>query len=229
MKRFLVLIIFMSETMLWTQSVSGTVSDRVTQGSLSGVNITVVGSDRGASSSENGTYEIDISGFDINQQIKFQHIGYDELLLTISELTTSTDVKMNPRVLQFEAIETAGAKRKASIAKDLPQTVSILQAEEFELRAFVDAGDLLSTDQSIQVEESLSGRKTISIRGGNADDVLVLYNGFRLNRPYDNVFDLSLVDMQNVEQVEIVKGGHSTLWSRCVFWCSQYCAQKYKR
>ncbi len=46
----------MSETMLWTQSISGTVSDRVTQGSLSGVNITVVGSDRGASSSENGTY-----------------------------------------------------------------------------------------------------------------------------------------------------------------------------
>ncbi|SVD12351.1 uncharacterized protein METZ01_LOCUS365205, partial [marine metagenome] len=93
--------------MLWTQSVSGTVSDRVTQGKLSGVNITIVGSDRGASSSENGTYEIDISGFDINQQIKFQHIGYDELLLTISELTTLTDVKMNPRVLQFEAIETA--------------------------------------------------------------------------------------------------------------------------
>ena len=174
MKRFLVLIIFISETMLWTQSVSGTVSDRVTQGSLSGVNITISGSDRGASSSENGTYEIDISGLDTNQQIKFQHIGYDELLLTISELTTSTDVKMNPRVLQFEAIETAGAKRKASIAKDLPQTVSILQAEEFELRAFVDAGDLLSTDQSIQVEESLSGRKTISIRGGNADDVLAV-------------------------------------------------------
>ena len=217
MKRFLVLIIFISETMLWTQSVSGTVSDRVTQGSLSGVNITIAGSDRGASSSENGTYEIDISGFDINQQIKFQHIGYDELLLTISELTTSTDVKMNPRVLQFEAIETAGAKRKASIAKDLPQTVSILQAEEFELRAFVDAGDLLSTDQSIQVEESLSGRKTISIRGGNADDVLVLYNGFRLNRPYDNVFDLSLVDMQNVEQVEIVKGGHSVLYGPDAF------------
>ena len=86
MKRFLVLIIFISETMLWTQRVSGTVSDRVTQGSLSGVNITIAGSDRGASSSENGTYEIDISGLDINQQIKFQHIGYDELLLTIDTL-----------------------------------------------------------------------------------------------------------------------------------------------
>ena len=210
-------IILLVSVTLWGQTITGNISDKVTDAKLSGVNITVVGSDIGVSSNQDGTYELDISGLNLSQEIKFQHIGYDELTYTISELNLSINIKMSPRVLQFEAIETAGAKRKAAIAKDLPQTVSIIQAEEFELRAFVDAGDLLSTDQSIQVEESLSGRKTISIRGGNADDVLVLYNGFRLNRPYDNVFDLSLVDMQNVEQIEIVKGGHSVLYGPDAF------------
>jgi len=210
-------IILLVSVTLWGQTITGNISDKVTDAKLSGVNITVVGSNIGVSSNQDGTYELDISGLNLSQEIKFQHIGYDELTYTISELNLSINIKMSPRVLQFEAIETAGAKRKAAIAKDLPQTVSIIQAEEFELRAFVDAGDLLSTDQSIQVEESLSGRKTISIRGGNADDVLVLYNGFRLNRPYDNVFDLSLVDMQNVEQVEIVKGGHSVLYGPDAF------------
>ena len=210
-------IILLVSVTLWGQTITGNISDKVTDAKLSGVNITVVGSDIGVSSNQDGTYELDISGLNLSQEIKFQHIGYDELTYTISELNISINIKMSPRVLQFEAIETAGAKRKAAIAKDLPQTVAIIQAEEFELRAFVDAGDLLSTDQSIQVEESLSGRKTISIRGGNADDVLVLYNGFRLNRPYDNVFDLSLVDMQNVEQIEIVKGGHSVLYGPDAF------------
>jgi len=210
-------IILLVSVTLWGQTITGNISDKVTDAKLSGVNITVVGSDIGVSSNQDGTYELDISGLNLSQEIKFQHIGYDELTYTISELNLSINIKMSPRVLQFEAIETAGAKRKAAIAKDLPQTVAIIQAEEFELRAFVDAGDLLSTDQSIQVEESLSGRKTISIRGGNADDVLVLYNGFRLNRPYDNVFDLSLVDMQNVEQIEIVKGGHSVLYGPDAF------------
>ena len=210
-------IILLVSVTLWGQTITGNISDKVTDAKLSGVNITVVGSDIGVSSNQDGTYELDISGLNLSQKIKFQHIGYDELTYTISELNLSKNIKMSPRVLQFEAIETAGAKRKAAIAKDLPQTVAIIQAEEFELRAFVDAADLLSTDQSIQVEESLSGRKTISIRGGNADDVLVLYNGFRLNRPYDNVFDLSLVDMQNVEQVEIVKGGHSVLYGPDAF------------
>ena len=211
------LTILLASVTLWGQSITGKISDKVTDANLSGVNITVLGSDIGVSSNQDGTYELNISGLNLSQKIKFQHIGYDEVIFTISELNASNNIKMSPRVLQFEAIETAGAKRKAAIAKDLPQTVSIMQAEEFELRAFVDAGDLLSTDQSIQIDESLSGRKTISIRGGNADDVLVLYNGFRLNRPYDNVFDLSLVDMQNVEQVEIVKGGHSVLYGPDAF------------
>ena len=215
MKYFL--LILLSSITLLGQTITGKISDKVTDANLSGVNITIIGSEIGASSNSDGTYELDISGLNTSQKIKFQHIGYDELTFTISELRVASDIKMSPRVLQFEAIETAGARRKAAISKDLPQTVAIIQAEEFELRAFVDAGDLLSTDQSIQVEESLSGRKTISIRGGNADDVLVLYNGFRLNRPYDNVFDLSLVDMQNVEQVEIVKGGHSVLYGPDAF------------
>ena len=211
------LVISLTSFTISAQTIIGKISDKVTDANLSGVNITVMGSDIGVSSNSDGTYDLDITGLNTSQKIKFQHIGYDELTFTILELSVLSSIKMSPRVLQFEAIETAGAKRKAAIAKDLPQTVAIIQAEEFELRAFVDAGDLLSIDQSIQVEESLSGRKTISIRGGNADEVLVLYNGFRLNRPYDNVFDLSLVDMQNVEQIEIVKGGHSVLYGPDAF------------
>ena len=79
------------------------------------------------------------------------------ILDSVNELNLSINIKMSPRVLQFEAIVTAGAKRKAAIAKDSPQCVSIIQAEEFELREYVDASDLLSTHQSIQVGQSLSG------------------------------------------------------------------------
>lgn len=199
------------------QEISGSIKDKITNASLNGVNITVENSDYGVSSDKSGNYMLDVSPFETDQMVKFQHIGYDEISISIEKLEKSPHIKLKPRVLQFEAIETSGEKRKAAIEKDLPQTVSIIQAEAFELRAFVDAADLLATDQSVQIEESLSGRKTISIRGGNANDVLVLYNGFRLNRPYDNVFDLSLVDMQNVEQIEIVKGGHSILYGPDAF------------
>ena len=217
-QRLTIFTIILLQSFIWTQTMTGSVKDRITNGNLNGVNITAEGTSQGTSTDVDGSFNLDVSGLSQDQMIKFQHIGYDELVLPLDSLLNGPKIiTLQPRVLQFEAVESAGAKRKPAIEKDLPQTVAILQAEEFELRAFVDAGDLLATDQSIQVEESLSGRKTISIRGGNADDVLVLYNGFRLNRPYDNVFDLSLVDMQNVEQIEIVKGGHSVLYGPDAF------------
>ena len=200
-----------------SQNITGYVADKLTDAKLSGVNISIVNTDQGTSSSIDGVYNLDFENINDDQLIEFKHIGYDRIIIRADSLQYKPNVFMQPRVLQFEAIETAGVKRKPAIEKDLPQTVSIIQADAFALRAYVDAGDLLATDQSVQIEESISGRKTVSIRGGNADDVLVLYNGFRLNRPYDNVFDLSLIDMQNIEQIEIVKGGHSVLYGSDAF------------
>ena len=215
--KYLILLITLNTSFYYSQTISGTVTDKITGARLSGVNILIVDTDRGVSTDSNGEYSLNIDETVSSQIVQFKHIGYDEKLISIGNLDASSEVFLQPRVLQFEAIETAGIKRKPAIEKDLPQTVSIIQSDAFALRAYVDAGDLLATDQSVQIEESLSGRKTVSIRGGNADDVLVLYNGFRLNRPYDNVFDLSLIDMQNIEQVEIVKGGHSVLYGADAF------------
>ena len=199
------------------QVVEGSVSDKITGIRLSGVNIIIVDKNAGSSTDSNGEFSLDIKDLNSSQIIQFKHIGYDQFRISLDSLMSQSNILLQPRVLQFEAIETSGIKRKPAIEKDLPQTVSIIQSDAFALRAYVDAGDLLATDQSVQIEESLSGRKTVSIRGGNADDVLVLYNGFRLNRPYDNVFDLSLIDMQNIEQIEIVKGGHSVLYGSDAF------------
>ena len=174
-KYLTILNIIIFQSFILGQTITGSVKDRITNGNLDGVNITIQGTVEGTSTDSEGAFTLDISGLSKDQMIKFQHIGYDELTLPLDSLLTGSNIIMlQPRVLQFEAVETAGIKRKPAIEKDLPQTVAILQAEAFELRAFVDAGDLLATDQSVQIEESLSGRKTISIRGGNADDVFCL-------------------------------------------------------
>ena len=214
------LVAFFNASTFYAQNISGYIADKLTDARLSGVNISIQGTDLGTSSNIEGVYSLDFKNITNDQFVEFKHIGYDKIVLSIDSLRSNQNVFMQPRVLQFEAIETAGIKRKPAIEKDLRKRF-YYPGDAFALRAYVDAGDLLATDQSVQIE-SISGRKTVSIRGGNADDVLVLYNGFRLNRPYDNVFDLSLIDMQNIEQVEIVKGGHSVLYGSTLFWCGKY-------
>ncbi|MBL7699605.1 MAG: TonB-dependent receptor [Chitinophagaceae bacterium] len=55
---------------------------------------------------------------------------------------------------------------------------------------------------------------TANIRGGSAGNVLVLINGIPVNDPSvnDNYFDLNFISTDQVERIEILKGGQSTLY-----------------
>ena len=49
----------------------------------------------------------------------------------------------------------------SQIAKDLPQTISMIEARNFEIRGFTDAGDLLRVDHSVQIDERISGNRVM--------------------------------------------------------------------
>ena len=55
---------------------------------------------------------------------------------------------------------------------------------------------------------------TTSIRGSSAGNVLILMDGIPVNDPSvnTNYFDLNFIDLSQVERIEILKGGHSTLY-----------------
>ncbi|MEL6823540.1 MAG: TonB-dependent receptor plug domain-containing protein, partial [Calditrichota bacterium] len=127
------------------------------------------------------------------------------------------EVFLQERVIPLRTVDVEATAAPLDIARDLPQTVSVLDAKNFEMRGYVDAGDLLRTEQSVQVEEVLSGKKTVSIRAGNPDEVIVMYNGVKMNSAYDNVFDLSLVDLEDVQRFEVIKGSNTALYGSDAF------------
>ena len=109
------------------QVVEGSVSDKITGIRLSGVNIIIVDKNAGSSTDSNGEFSLDIKDLNSSQIIQFKHIGYDQFRISLDSLMSRSNILLQPRVLQFEAIETSGIKRKPAIEKDLPQTVSIIQ------------------------------------------------------------------------------------------------------
>lgn len=56
--------------------------------------------------------------------------------------------------------------------------------------------------------------QTVSIRGASAGNVLILLDGVPVNDPsvITNYFDLNLISLDQVERIEILKGGQSTLY-----------------
>jgi len=192
--------------------VSGVIRDINTHISLRTVNIFVKGQNIGGMSDAFGKFSLFIPNPTDETIIVFKHIAYYQEEISLTKLKESFYVGMRPRVIPLQGVEIEGKSEALEIEKDMPQTVSVIEAKDYEMRGYVDAGDLLKIDHSVQVEEKLSGQKNITIRGGNADEVVVMYNGVKMNNAYDNVFDFSLIDLESVERFELIKGSNTALY-----------------
>ncbi len=215
LRRLLALALFGAAVSAYAQviTLSGVVLDVNTHREIRGVNITIKDEKLGTSSDMGGRYSLRLPSLDRKYVVVFRHVGYEPREIPIDALLTMKQVYLQPRVIQLPDVEVeAEGVGRMDIAKDLPQPVSVIDAKSFEIRGYVDAGDLLKTDHSVQVEEELSGKKTVSIRGGNPDEVVVMYNGVKMNNAYDNVSDLSLIDLEDIESFQVIKGSNTALY-----------------
>jgi len=195
-----------------TITISGKVRDLNTHIEIPSVNIFIKGTQIGTASDVGGRFSLEIAKPNQKMVVVFQHIAYDVRELPLDSVKALRTIYLQPRVIPLKGLEIEAPGEKLEIRKDLPQAVAVLKSESFEIRGFADAGDLLRTDHSVQVEEQMSGKKTIAIRGGNSDEVVVLYNGIKMNSAFDNVFDLSLIDLEDIERFELIKGSNTALY-----------------
>jgi outer membrane receptor protein involved in Fe transport len=197
--------------------VEGKVRDANTHRQISGVNVYIEDTNSGTVTNVFGEFSLNVIDPDPEMIVTFQHVAYDTLQLIIEDVFMLKTIGLQERVISVPSVPAAIAGGRLDIMKDLPQTVSVIDARSFDLRGYSDAGDLLKTDHSIQVNEELSGKKTVSIRGGTPDEVIVLNHGIKMNSSLDNVFDISLIDLADVERLEIIKGSNTTLYGPQAF------------
>lgn len=194
-------------------NISGVVRDINTHREIRGVNVYIKGSGIGSSSNFAGKFTFQVPYVNSDMVVVLQHIAYERKEISLDSARTVEVFYLQPRIIPLQSVQVEEKGfEQPEIEVDLPQTVSLIDAKAFEIRGYVDAGDLLRTDHSLQIEEDLSGKKTVSIRGGNADEVVVLFNGVKLNSTYDNVFDLALIDLEDVKRLEIIKGSNTALY-----------------
>lgn len=198
--------------------IDGTVQDSLTGKHLPNVNI-FLDQDKafGTTTDKDGYFELLISRNHQKSLIIFEHIGYDSLMLSVKNAQNKKSFLLIPLIIDTEPIRVQEKRYMPEILSEAKMPVTIIEKKRFETQAYIDLGDLLKTDQSIRIEEELSGKKTISLHAGNADDVVVLYNGIKMNSNFDNTSDLSFVDLSNVEAVEIIRGSNTALYGSGAF------------
>lgn len=144
------------------------------------------------------------------------HVGYDSLIIPIADVLKTKIYMMQTKTFTGSQIFIEGYT-EPFISKELPVSIKVIEAKKVENKGYADIGDFIRTNQSVQINEQLTGKKTVSLRAGNSDEVLILYNGIALNNNYNNSFDLSLLNIEDIKTIEIIKGSNTSLYGAEAF------------
>jgi hypothetical protein len=195
--------------------IAGTVKDAKSGAVIPSVNILVLGTSLGTTSNAKGEFAI-TAALTPQDTLVFSHIGYQPRKLAIAALLEKSTVWLEPKPVPLQDVEIEATK-DSPMLKELPAAVSTVLIEPVVAQAATDLGDYIQRDASVKIDETSAGQKFISIRGSNADEVLVVYDGIRLNSANTNTFDLAQIDLANLEKVEIIKGSNTILFGEGAF------------
>jgi len=201
------LIIFFFSTILLSQTkpIQGSVIDENGE-PLFNVNVVSKPSNTGTQSDDKGEFIFEIPIHD--RQIILDHIGYNQETLDAILFKNGTSVVLSPKVLELKPLDVTGAGREQFSPFETKNSVIMLDTEELAVRGFVDIGDALFSEQSIVMNETMNGQKSISVRASAPEEMIYLYDGIRINTLGDPLLDLSIFSASGFSGIELVKGGH---------------------
>ena len=205
MKYLLIILFFSTILISQTKPIQGSIFDEKGD-RLFNVNIVSKPSNTGTQSDDKGEFIFEIPIGD--RQIILDHIGYEQETLDAILFKNGTSVTLTPKVLELKPLDVTGAGREQFSPFETKNSVIILDTEELAVRGFVDIGDALFSEQSIVMNETMNGQKSISIRASTSEEMIYLYDGIRINTLGDPLLDLSIFSASGLSGIELVKGGH---------------------
>jgi outer membrane cobalamin receptor len=104
------------------------------------------------------------------------------------------------------------ATRTATTILDSPDHVTVVSGEE--LNSALSAAEALERVAGVSFKDNgtTGSLQSLSIRGSTSAQVLVLVDGVRLSDNRQGAPDLSRIPVDNIERIEIVRGGTSALY-----------------
>jgi vitamin B12 transporter len=208
-----VLYIFISALIGFAQvqvNLSGVVRDAQTGTPVANASVLVLGTGTATLSDVSGRFEI--SGLPAGEyELQVSHIGYEEyfksdVLIREGE-TTFLAVAMKPAILYLPPY-VVSTESKYAIREP---SVMIIGKRELENIAGKDAGDALKeiAGATVLEEGGSGGRKIVSLRGARPEQVAVEVDGVSLNAASGGAVDLSQFPIEQIERIEIIRGGSS--------------------
>ncbi|MDH6305266.1 outer membrane receptor protein involved in Fe transport [Parabacteroides sp. PF5-5] len=216
MKNYLVIILLLLIPHLSdAQNVKGYIYDASNEEPLTGVNIYYKdkGTTKGSISDMDGRYELDIPAGSLT--LTFSYLGYETesrplIVKRGQDITLNIPMKLQSNLMDEVVVSVGRYEQKIS---EVIVSMDVLKAPEIARQNPTDLSAVLNTMPGVDVTD-----KQPSIRGGSGwtygvgSRSQVLVDGMSILTPAVGEINWNMIPMENIEQVEVIKGASSVLY-----------------
>jgi hemoglobin/transferrin/lactoferrin receptor protein len=153
----------------------------------------------------------DISALNKGDSILIFSFGYSSKK---SFVTTDATIYLSSKSVNLDEI-VLSANRKSEHKIDVPYSMEIIKQKDIEFTNPATTGDLLLNTGQVFVQKSQAGGGSPSLRGFEANKVLLVIDGVRMNNAIyrgGHLQDVMTIDANMLERTEIVFGPSSTIY-----------------
>ena len=148
-----------------------------------------------------------LSNFSTNEKVYFQLLGYKLLEFELSEfLNDSFEIYLDLKTQNLEEVILSVA-RSESNANEIAEKVSVIKAEDLYLTAPTSSAEVLELSPGVRIQKSQGGGGSPVIRGFEANRVLIVVDGVRMNNAIYRSGHLQnsiTIDPNTIDRVEII-------------------------
>lgn len=117
--------------------------------------------------------------------------------------------------IKLEEVVVTATRIEESV-EDIAQDVTVITKKQIESGSYGNISEVVRTVAGLNLFEygNHGASASVSLRGSTSEQVLILIDGKRLNKPGDGQVDLNTlpIPLENIERVEILRGASSALY-----------------
>ncbi|RAK11100.1 outer membrane receptor for ferrienterochelin and colicins [Halanaerobium saccharolyticum] len=135
------------------------------------------------------------------------------LVMLTALLISAVPVSAQVEVMELDEVVVTASRYEESIM-ETPVSIELIDQDEIEESNAQNVAELISSFPGVQITNygGPAGSKTISIRGSDSNQVLILIDGQSINTRMIGDVDLSQILLSNVKKVEVLKGPASAVY-----------------
>tara|TARA_B100000963_G_scaffold84564_1_gene72190 strand:+ start:6359 stop:8866 length:2508 start_codon:yes stop_codon:yes gene_type:complete len=159
--------------------------------------------------SNQGKFDLDI--FKTNDSIFFSHISYETKSVLFKDLKDKTIFYLTPSMMGLDEVVLSVGRNKQNL-KYISRKVSLISSGDLSSNVYKTGAEILYEAGGIHVQKSQSGGGSPVIRGFEANRVLLVIDGVRMNNTIYRSGHLQnsiTVDPNYLERIEVLYGPSS--------------------